>query len=202
MCKFTTFTTGNCRWQWHQELLTKQRETVSVALADHTSSINLLYVILQTLMRSNKDKRPRNSLQFRIIHTNLTRLPWWLKMVKNLPAMLETWVWSVGQEDPLEKGRATHSGVLAWESHGQRSLAGYSPWGPKEPDMTERLTESYCGSKQVYSDSCFYLEFFHSFLPLIHHLVILPILPSFSLSHPHRVQPHRLWRKYLNHMPY
>ena len=35
-------------------------------------------------------------------------------MVKNLPAMQETWVSSLGQEDPLEKGMATHSSVLAW----------------------------------------------------------------------------------------
>ena len=35
-------------------------------------------------------------------------------MVKNLPAMRETWVQSQGQEDPLEKEMATHSGVLAW----------------------------------------------------------------------------------------
>ena len=35
-------------------------------------------------------------------------------MVKNLPAMLETWVQSLGQEDPMEKGMATHSSILAW----------------------------------------------------------------------------------------
>ena len=35
-------------------------------------------------------------------------------MVKNLPTMQETWVWSLGWEDPLEKGKATHSSVLAW----------------------------------------------------------------------------------------
>ena len=35
-------------------------------------------------------------------------------MVKNLPAMLETWVQSLGQENPLEKGMATHFGILAW----------------------------------------------------------------------------------------
>ena len=35
-------------------------------------------------------------------------------MVKNLPAMQETWVWSLGWEDPLEKGTATHSSILAW----------------------------------------------------------------------------------------
>ena len=35
-------------------------------------------------------------------------------MVENLPAMQENWVQSLGQEDPLEKGMATHSGILAW----------------------------------------------------------------------------------------
>ena len=34
-------------------------------------------------------------------------------MIKNLPAIQVTWVWSLGQEDPLEKGMATHSGILA-----------------------------------------------------------------------------------------
>ena len=119
------------------------------------------------------------------------------QLVKNLPAMQETWVLSLGQEDPLEKGMATHSSTLAWRilwtevrgiaksrlpdgsevknphakqemqqtqvqflgqqdpleeemaahlfvflfgrSQGQRSLAGYSPWGRKESDMTEGL---------------------------------------------------------------
>ena len=49
-------------------------------------------------------------------------------MVKNL---LETWVQSLDREDPLEKGMATHSKFLPGESHGQRSLASYSPWGFK-----------------------------------------------------------------------
>ena len=59
--------------------------------------------------------------------------------VKCLPAMRETWVQSLGQEDPLEKEMATHSSTLARKSHGQRNLVGYSPWGRKELDMTERL---------------------------------------------------------------
>ena len=37
-----------------------------------------------------------------------------VQLVKNLPAMWDTWVWSLGWEDPLEKGKATHSGILAW----------------------------------------------------------------------------------------
>ena len=138
-------------------------------------------------------------------------------MVKNLPAMWETQVWSLGREDPLEKGMATHSSILAWripwteepgglqsmgsqrvghdwatntrgfpgdtsgkeflwqwrrckrhgfslwvrkipwrrkwqptpvflpgKSHGQRSLASYSPWGHKEMDMTEHKNWIHC----------------------------------------------------------
>ena len=62
-------------------------------------------------------------------------------MVKNLPAMWETQVRSLCQEDALEKRMATHSSILAW-SPGQKSLADYSPWGDKELDATERLTPS------------------------------------------------------------
>jgi len=42
-----------------------------------------------------------------------------------------------GWEDPLNEVMATHSSILARESHGQRSLAGYSSWGRKELDTTE-----------------------------------------------------------------
>ena len=57
--------------------------------------------------------------------------------VKNLPAVQETQVLSLGQEDPLEKGMATLSSILAGEFHGQRSLVGYSPWGHIESDRTQ-----------------------------------------------------------------
>ena len=58
-------------------------------------------------------------------------------MVKHLPAMEETSVKSLDGEDPLEKEVATHSSILARESHGQRSLVDLSPWGCKELDTTE-----------------------------------------------------------------
>ena len=45
--------------------------------------------------------------------------------LKHLSGMQETWVWSLGGEDPLEKGLATHSSILPWEFHGQRSLVRY-----------------------------------------------------------------------------
>ena len=50
-------------------------------------------------------------------------------MIKNLYAVQETWVQSLGQEDPVEKG-------IPGEFQGQESLVGYSPRGPKEPDTT------------------------------------------------------------------
>ena len=58
------------------------------------------------------------------------------QLVKNLPAMWETWARSLGWEDPLEKEKAT---PVFWpgEFHGL-----YSPWGHKESDMTERLSLS------------------------------------------------------------
>ena len=56
------------------------------------------------------------------------------QMVKNPPAVWETWVRSLGWEDPLVQGMATH---------GQRSLVGYSAWGRKESDTTERLNTAH-----------------------------------------------------------
>ena len=68
---------------------------------------------------------------------NTRGLPWWLNGKDSCLPMQETWVWSLGWEDPLEKEMATHSSILAWgESHEQRSPAGYSPWGCKESSMT------------------------------------------------------------------
>ena len=60
------------------------------------------------------------------------------QLVKNLPAMWETWVQSLGWEDPLEKGKVTHSSILAW-----RIPWTYNPWSSKESDTTERLTHTH-----------------------------------------------------------
>ena len=61
----------------------------------------------------------------------------------NLPAMQKTRVQSLGWEDLLEKGTVTQTPVfLPGESHGQ-SLEGYSPWGCKESDTTEQLTDTH-----------------------------------------------------------
>ena len=59
------------------------------------------------------------------------------QMVKNLPAMQETWVRSLGWENPLEKGMAMHSSILAWRIPWTEDMAAYSPWVCKESDTTE-----------------------------------------------------------------
>ena len=64
-------------------------------------------------------------------------------VAQNLPTMRETWVQSLYWEDSLEKGMATHPSILTWESYGQRSMVGYSPWGHKESDMSEQLTHTH-----------------------------------------------------------
>ena len=109
------------------------------------------------------------------MNESMNPLPQWLSG-KEPACNAEKWIRSLGQEDPLEEGMATHSSILAcripmdqvalWatvfdhqkesditerlntpipvflpgEFHEQRSLAGYSPWGCKEPGMTEHLT--------------------------------------------------------------
>ena len=67
------------------------------------------------------------------------------QIVKNPPAMWDTWVQSLDQEDPLEKGMATD---LSREFHGQRNLVSYSPWGHKELDTTEQLSLGAIGKKK------------------------------------------------------
>ena len=87
--------------------------------------------------------RPSTLNQGRLLctHDRSNTLPWvggevpyfynlMAQLVKNPPVMWETWVQSLGWEDPLEKGKTTHSSILAWRI----------PWGRKELDTTERLS--------------------------------------------------------------
>ena len=64
-------------------------------------------------------------------------------VVKNLPAMQETQVQSLGQGDPLEEGKQPTLVFLPGEPHGQWSLAGYSPWGHRV--RTSDLEHNYPG---------------------------------------------------------
>ena len=62
-----------------------------------------------------------------------------VQRLKCLPAMWETWVRSLGREDPLEKEMATHSSTLAWRIPWMEELGGLQSMGHKESDTTERL---------------------------------------------------------------
>jgi len=53
--------------------------------------------------------------------------------------MQEAWLWSLGQEDPLEKEMATHSSILAWKIPWAEEPGRLSPWGHKGSDKTEGL---------------------------------------------------------------
>ena len=63
-----------------------------------------------------------------------------VQMVKNLPAMQETWLRYLGQDDLLEEEMATYSSILVWRIPWTE---GYIPWGSKESDMTERVSTYY-----------------------------------------------------------
>ena len=58
------------------------------------------------------------------------------QLVKNLPAMQETWVQSLGWEDPLEKEMASHSSIFAWRIPWTEEPGRLQPWGSQESDMT------------------------------------------------------------------
>ena len=72
------------------------------------------------------------------------------QMGRNLPAIWETWAPSWVGKMPLEKGMATHSRIPAWSIPWTR---GYSPWGHKELDMTERLSSAKQSQSYGFSSS-------------------------------------------------
>ena len=120
--------------------------------------------VTDTLWKKHKRKKTE---------TNVYRMNEWLiwfifssdwaslvaQTVKNLSAMQETEVRSLGQEDPLEKGMATHSRILAWRIPWTEDLVGYSPWGHKKSDMTEQLTHSSDYGYRESSRSVYYFFF-------------------------------------------
>ena len=82
------------------------------------------------------------------------------QLVKNLSAMRETWVWSLGWEDPLEKGKATHSNILAWRI----------PWTVHH-GVTKSLTR--LSNIHFHFDHLYFHDYFEFF----------PVRPGFSMSY-------------------
>ena len=70
------------------------------------------------------------------------------QMVENLPAVQETWVWSLGREDPPEKGLATHSSVLAWIIPWTEKPGGLHDWAANTFTLTQG-SASVCGWKRA-----------------------------------------------------
>ena len=98
-------------------------------------------ILIQNLEWSTSESmRKQPSLVF---HKTSTKVPLDINcfpggsMVKNPSAKQEMRAPFLGRADPLEEGMATHAVFLPVESPGQRSLAGYRPWGYKESDTTE-----------------------------------------------------------------
>ena len=75
---------------------------------------------------------------FTMINTDIPRV--WASLVaqsvKKLPAVQETWVQSLGQEDPLEKEMATHCSILAWRIPWREEPGGLQSMGSQESNMT------------------------------------------------------------------
>ena len=90
-----------------------------------------------TDIRHELKKKKKKDL-WREVNENLLSSSLVAQTVKNLPAMQETWLWSLDQEDPLEKWNGNPLQYSCLENfNGQRSLAGYSSRGHKELDMTD-----------------------------------------------------------------
>ena len=84
-------------------------------------------------------------------------------VVKNLPAMQETPVWSLGRENPWRREWQPTPVFLPGESHGQRSLVGYSPWGRRGSDMTGWLSTA-AHTIAIYSVNMLFQCLLHSII--------------------------------------
>ena len=99
------------------------------------------------------------------------------QLVKNPPAMQKTLVQFLGRKDPLEKGKVTHSSILAW----RMPWTGlYSPWGCKQSDTTQRLLLS-----KVLYFSC-------SLFPLLCLLSLISVIIITGIRHVTEIRDERL----------
>ena len=78
-----------------------------------------------------------------MIHIYITRASLVAQLVKNLPAIQETWVRSLGWQDPLEEGMATHSRILAWRIPMDRGAWWATAHGIAESDTTEQQSTQH-----------------------------------------------------------
>ena len=95
------------------------------------------------------------------------------EMVKNLPAKWETWVWSLGQEDLLEKGMGTHSSILAWEILWAEEPGGLQSLGSKRvrQDLATKQHPRVCICRFQPPSPSYPLKFQPHFQPQSHSLL-------------------------------
>ena len=126
-------------------------------------------------------------------------------MVKNVSAMQENWVWALGQEDPLEKGMATHSSILAWRIPCTEGLLSYTPWVTKSPTRDRWYYKSYslfccCFSHILFLRSLYGALWassqFFSPMECVYHILVREWSCSVVSE---SLQPHRLWSTRLLH---
>ena len=86
------------------------------------------------------ETRPQNTGTHMFTASLFTTASLVAQLVKNAPAMRETWVQCLGWEDLLEEDVATHSSTLAWRIPWTEEPWGCNPWDHRESDTTERLT--------------------------------------------------------------
>ena len=117
-------------------------------------------------------------------------------MIKNLPAMQETWAQSLGWEDPLEKGMNTHSSILAWRIPTDRGAWRAQVHGDslKESDTTERLSTAQHSwfttshSFQIYNIETRHFYRLQSDLFIVPELLV-PLAPNSEIRHADLLSP-------------
>ena len=91
---------------------------------------------------------------------------------------------SLGQEDALEEGMATHSSILAWALHGsQGSLVGYSAWGRRESDTTEQLGTPTCVQEVLTPFSVMLGRLFCFYILILLSYFYLPVVCSHFINY-------------------
>ena len=110
-------------------LLTKKNTESDGFISKFYESLKAEIILIFTQIIPENDNRDHSLIWASLV----------AQRVKCLPAMWETWVRSLGWEDPLKKEMTTHSRILAWKIPWTEKPVGYSRWGRKESDMTEWL---------------------------------------------------------------
>ena len=138
----------------HMHSATMSEKSVMKLVPQGWKPENLIHLLLQELPSSaslqtlqhplftefNIEPAGKTEMWFRVPHIRASLVA---QMVKNLPAMQKTQVQSLGQKISWKREWQPTSVFLPREFHGQRSLAGYSPWGHKESYMADWLTHTH-----------------------------------------------------------